>query len=258
MMKIHVNPRLLLVFLLAVLGSQTFAQNSEKPHFTLANVSDSTQGLSAFSKFPAINNAGAVAFIASDSNNKQGVFRWQEGEIATMASESNGLLASFGDDVVINATGVVGYDANLTAGINERVIRTSDGASTKTIVDTNEQGLIGRFLGSPSINAAGIVGFFAERQNRSLAVFVGDGETLTVLSDTTNSNFGSFGDAAINNSGEVVFLGFLKDFSPGVFVARAAKDHTNSVDDTLAPIITVVADPAAQRFRIQEFPLKIR
>jgi hypothetical protein len=150
--------------------------------------------------------------------------------------------------VVINATGVVGYDANLTAGINERVIRTSDGVSTKTIVDTNEQALIGRFLGSPSINASSQVAFFAERQNRSFAVFVGDGETLTVLADTNNSNFRTFGDAAINNSGEVVFLGFLKDFNPGVFVVRTAKDHTSNVDDTPASIITAVADPSSLAF----------
>src|SRR5581483_2256382 len=120
--------------------------------------------------------------------------------------------------------------------------------STKTIVDTNEQGLIGRFLGSPSINASGTVAFFAERQNRSLAVFTGNGESLTVLADTANSNFRTFGDAAINNSGAVVFLGFLKDFSPGVFVAKVAKDHTNGVDETAAPIITVVADPSSPAF----------
>jgi hypothetical protein len=229
-------------------SSHAFAQNSQKPHFTFVNVADSTQGVSGFSQFPAINEAGAVAFVASDSDKKQGVFRWQEGEIATIASESDGLLTSFGDDVVINAAGVVGYDANLVAGVNERVIRTSDGVSTKTIVDTNQQGLIGRFLGSPSINASGQVAFFAERQNRSLAVFAGDGETLAVLADTTDSNFRTFGDAAINNSGEVVFLGFLKDFSPGVFVARAPKDHTNRFDDTAAPVIAVVADPSSPAF----------
>jgi hypothetical protein len=247
MNKIYPKKRLLMGLLLAMLGSQTFAQNSEKAHFTFVNVADSTQGFSGLSKFPAINDGGAVAFVASGSDKKQGVFRWQESEIATIASESDGLLTSFGDDVVINATGVVGYDANLIAGVNERVIRTSDGVSTKTIVDTNQQGLIGRFLGSPSINSSAQVAFFAERQNRSLAVFVGNGETLTVVADTTDSNFRTFGDAAINNSGEVVFLGFLKDFSPGVFVATAAKDHTNSGDDTAAPII-IVADPSSPAF----------
>jgi len=69
-----------------------------------------------------------------------------------------------------------------------------------------------------------------------------------VLADTANSNFRTFGDAAINNSGAVVFLGFLKDFSPGVFVAKVAKDHTNGVDETAAPIITVVADPSSPAF----------
>lgn len=248
MIKIHANPGLLLALLLTTFGSQTLAQNSEKPHFTFVNVADNTQGLSAFSKFPAINDAGAVAFVAANRDKKQGVFRWQEGEIATIASESDGLLTNFGDDVVINATDIVGYDANVAAGVNERVIRTSDGISAKTIVDTNEQGLIGRFLGSPSINSSGTVAFFAERQNRSLAVFTGNGESLTVLADTTNSNFATFGDAAINNSGEVVFLGFLKDFSPGVFVARAAKDDANNVNDPAEPIITVVADPSSPAF----------
>jgi hypothetical protein len=246
MMKSHANQGLLLALLLTIFGSQTFAQNSENAHFTFVNVADSTQGLSGFSKFPAINDAGAVAFVGSGSDKKRGVLRWQEGEIATIASESDGLLTSFGDDVVINAAGVVGYDANLTAGVNERVIRTSDGLSTKTIVDTNEQGLIGRFLGSPSINAAGAVAFFAERQNRSLAVFTGNGDSLTVVADTANSKFGSFGDAAINNSGEVVFLAFLKDFSPGVFVATI-NDHAGNLDG--APVtIAAVADPSSPAF----------
>src|SRR6185503_2719565 len=144
-------------------------------------------------------------------------FTWHDGQIATIVSESDGRVASFGDDVAINVAGVVAYDANVTGVLNDRAIFTSDGLSTKTIVDTNEQGLIGRFLGSPSINDAGTVAFFAERQNRSQVVFAGDGESLAVLADTSNSNFSSFGDAAINNSGKVVFLGFLKDFSPGVF-----------------------------------------
>src|SRR5436190_6355498 len=173
MNKIYAKKSLLLSFLLAMFGSQAIAQNSEKASFTFVNVADSTKGLSAFSKFPAINNAGAVAFVASGSDKKQGVLRWQESEIATIASESDGLLSSFGDDVVINATGVVGYDANLIGGVNDRAIFTSDGVSTKTIVDTNQRGLIGRFLGSPSINASGQVAFFAERKNRSLGVFVG-------------------------------------------------------------------------------------
>lgn len=244
MMKIHANQGLLLALLLMIFASQTLAQNSEKPHFTFVNVADSTEGLSAFSKFPAINDTGAVAFVADSSDKKQGVFRWQEGEIATIASESDGLLTSFGDDAVINAVGVVGYDANVVAGVNERVIRTSDGVSTKTIVDTNEQRLIGRFLGSPSINASGTVAFFAERQDRSLAVFTGNGESLTVLVDTTNSNFRTFGDAAINNAGEVVFLGFLKDFSPGVFVARA-NDCANNPDGAVTVVSVADTNSAA-------------
>lgn len=248
MKKIYRNRSLLLAFLFAIFGSQTFAQNSEQAHFTFVNVADTTQGLAGFLEFPAINKSGAVAFLATSSDGKQNVLRWHRGAVAMIASESGGLLASFGNDVAINATGVVAYDAALTSGVNERAIFTSDGVWTKTIVDTNEQGLIGRFLGSPSINASGRVAFFAERKDRSRAVFTGDGEELTVLADTTNSNFASFGDAAINNSGEVVFLGFLKDFSPGVFVARTVTNHTNGVDEAAAVVITAVADPSSPAF----------
>jgi hypothetical protein len=247
MKKIYGKSSLALAFLVAMLGSQTFAQNSEKAHFTFVNVADNTQGFSGFLKFPTINNSGTAAFVAVDKDRKQGVFTWHDGQIATIVSESDGRVASFGDDVAINVAGVVAYDANVTGVLNDRAIFTSDGLSTKTIVDTNEQGLIGRFLGSPSINDAGTVAFFAERQNRSQVVFAGDGESLAVLADTSNSNFSSFGDAAINNSGKVVFLGFLKDFSPGVFITDALKDLTNSNDDA-APVTTAVADPSSPAF----------
>ena len=48
------------------------------------------------------------------------------------------------------------FDANVGGG---HAIFTGDGVSTKKIVDSVDQGLIGRFLGAPSINNAGTVAF---------------------------------------------------------------------------------------------------
>ena|SRR5438552_1245158 len=74
-----------------------------------------------------------------------------------VAARAPRMETAFGDDVVINASGVVGYAANLTGTVNDRAIFTSNGSWTHLIVDANQQGLVGRFLGSPSINASGTV-----------------------------------------------------------------------------------------------------
>ena len=230
--------------LIALSAYQALAQDT-KDHFSFMNVADSTQGLRGFSQFPAINNAGAVAFVATGSDGKQGVFRSREGTVTLIASESGGLLKNFGDDVVINAAGVVGYEASPTTGAVNRMIFTSNGTWTKTIVDAKQQGLVARFLGSPSINASGMVAFFGFRTNFSQAVFIGNGGALTIVADTRDNNFSGFGNAAVNSSGQVVFLGVLEDFSQGVFVAKAVKDPANDDRRGVTPAITSVADPSS-------------
>jgi len=215
-----------------------------KNDFEFVNVADSTQGFGGFSQFPAINNRGAVAFVATRSGLGQGVFKWRHGRIMTIA-QAGGLLSSFSDDVVINAAGVVGYAASVTTGANDRAIFTSNGIWTRTIVDANQQGLIGRFLGSPSINASGTVAFFASRKNFSQAVLTGNGGALTIVADTTNTIFSGFGNAAINESGEVTFPGSRTDGSLGVFIATPARERA---DRDCAPPVTpgnirVVTDP---------------
>ena len=191
------------------------------------NVVDSTQGYGGFSQFPAINNRGSVAFIA-DRSDGQGVFKWQDRRATTIATVADGHLSSFNDNVVINDAGVVGYQASPNATGNDLAIFTSNGGRTRTIVDAIQQGLIGRFLGAPSINAAGTVAFFDERTDRSQAVFTGDGGSLTTVVDTANTIFGQFGNVAINNSGEIVFLGVRKDQSMGVFIATPGEDQYDS------------------------------
>ena len=212
-----------------------------KNHFKFVNVVDSTQGYSGFSQFPAINNRGSVAFIANQSDG-QGVFKWQDRRTTTIATVADNHLSVFNDNVVINDAGVVGYQASPNATGNDLVIFTSSGGRTRTIADAIQQGLIGRFMGAPSINAAGTVAFFDERTDRSLAIFTGDGGSLTTAVDTANTVFGQFGNVAINNSGEIVFLGVRKDQSMGVFIATPGEEQYDAKASAPGTIETVT-DP---------------
>src|SRR5437899_3233014 len=129
------------MLLLALFANQTFAETPQKTHINFVNVADSTQGLSGFSQFPAINNHGAVAFIATQPGIGQGVFKWEHRDLRTIASTSGSSFTFFGDDVVINATGVVGFLAGLNTGGRATGIFTSDGLAIKTIVNTSDASL---------------------------------------------------------------------------------------------------------------------
>jgi hypothetical protein len=57
---------------------------------------------------------------------------------------------------------------------------------------------------------------------RSAVIFTGNGGALTPVLDTLNSDFGAFGNVALNASGAIVFRGVLKDRNEGVFVVTPA------------------------------------
>jgi len=227
--------------LLALSACQVFAQVA-KDDFKFVNVADNTQDLIGFLNFPAINNRGDVAFVATGNDRVQGVFKWHQGRVTTIAKSSS-VLGGFGDDVVINAAGVVGYDASVaSASVNDRAIFTSNGVWTRTIFDAGQQGFAGRFMGSPSINAAGTVAFFATRPNFSQVLLTGDGGPLTTIADTNDQTFGGFGNAAINSSGEITFSASRADGSMGVFMATPA----NEDDRPSATPATIIALTDAQ------------
>jgi hypothetical protein len=214
------------VFVLALFARQASAETPQNSHIKFTNVADSTQGLFGFSQFPAINNRGAVAFVATQSGTGQEVFKWDHRDLRTIASTSGTNFTFFADDVAINAAGIVAFLAGLNTGGRATGIFTSDGVTTKTIVNSTAQGLSGLGFGSPSINAAGTVAFFAPRTGfRSSVIFTGDGGALTPVLDTLNSNFGSFGNVAINASGEIVFRGILKDRNEGIFIITPTRDE---------------------------------
>jgi hypothetical protein len=190
---------------------------------TFTDVADTAgHGFTGFSTFPAINNAGAVAFEASRTGIGQGVFRSQDGALTTIASGVGVVFSSFGMSPAINTGGVVAFFAGLAGPGNDAGIFTGDGSVTTTIVDANKSGLVARFLGDPSINASGTVAFDALRAQpgNPAVVFTGSGEGLTIVADTTTKKFSNFGNAAINGSGTVAFLGILPPTNPafaGIF-----------------------------------------
>lgn len=214
------------VFLAASAG-YALAQGKAPADFEFENVADTTQSFTSFATFPAINDKGVVAFEATGPSIADGIYRWKDGVVLQIAKSSPGGLSFFGGDPAINADGTVAYEANVATGA--RVIFTSDGVTTKTIVNTIDQGLVGRFLGSPSINRSGKVAFLGVRIGfTSRAVFVGDGGPLTSVAETSNSDFTSFQNAAINASDQVVTVGNRSDGSAKMFVVQAGKHPSDT------------------------------
>src|SRR5690349_5668201 len=122
------------LFLMVVVHAS--AQLPRHPHIQFVNVADSTQGLSDFSQFPAINNRGAVAFVATQSDATQVVLRSDRQGLKQIASTTGSQFTSFSDDVVINRSGVVGFRAGLGTVGRAAGIFVSDGTTTRTIVNS--------------------------------------------------------------------------------------------------------------------------
>ncbi len=248
---------ILAALLAAVSAGHAFAQESTHPAFRFANVADNTKGFTQFSGFPAINNRGAVVFEATGTAFTDGIFKAQDGEVATVSSSVANGVTLFGLDPVINDAGVVVFEANLNP--LTRGIFTNDGSSTKTIVNTTDQGLIGRFLGSPSINRSGTVAFSAVRNGfTSQAVFVGNGGPLSIIVDTQNSNFADFQNVAINEPGKITFVADTNDGNTGLFVTSTKRgadgnpevvpDSTFDIIDTTNPDLIGFGDPVINAF----------
>lgn len=214
--------------LLALCAAQASAQPSHNAHIQFVNVADSTQGLSELSQFPAINNQGSVAFVATQGDDQK-VFKSEYNRLSEIASTGTKPFTFFTDDVAMNDAGIVSFRSILSTGQRAAGIFTSDGFTTKTIVDSAAQGFPGFGIGTPSINASGTVAFQAFRSGfRSNVVFTGDGGSITPIVDTLTSNFLTFGAAAINASGEIVFEGVQQDRSAGVFIAKPRRDEADS------------------------------
>src|SRR5437588_3990299 len=228
------------ICLLTLFIGQVFAEDGQTLHFKFVNVADSNQVRSEFSQFPAINNRGVVAFVATQNGTEQKVLRYAHHDTKAIASTAGSQFTFFADNVAINSAGVIAFEAGLNTGRRAMGIFTSDGSVTKTIINSTEQGLPGFGIGTPSINDSGTVAFAALRNGlRSSLIFTGDGGALAPVFDSLNSNFTSFGAVAINDSGKIVVRAALPARNEGVFVlnpssTQTTKDHGISVDSAAA------------------------
>jgi len=231
-----------LAILASVSGfSQGNPQGGKQNNIEFIKVVDSTQGFSAFKSFPAINNYGEVAFVGVRSGDEE-VFRVRaEGQNLTPVTSSKDGLFSFGNDVVINANGVVAFDA-ITAS-NSHAIFKSDGITKSLIADSAANGLVGIFMGSPSINKDGTVAFFSVRAERGSpsSIFTGNGGPLTTVAKTTPAGFSGFTNVAINDPGTIAFQGFRTDGSVGIFTLRG--NQVDVVDTNTHPEFFSFGDP---------------
>lgn len=244
----------------AALTSLTaFSQERPQPdrnyEFEFTRIADTTQGYSGFGSFPAINNQGEVAFIATRADVGPGIFRLRDGgEKATTISSMADGLSLFSDSVALNPSGVVAFQATTATG--SRGIFKGDGASRTLIADSTVNGLVKVFIGAPSINANGTVAFFSILAQRGspTAVFTGSGGPLTTIASTSAAGFTGFQNVAINASGTVVFAASLADGSHGVFTASKAlvdvvdTNHHSEIDSFGDPVINEVGTVADAAF----------
>jgi hypothetical protein len=237
----------LTTILMTVLPLTTFGQSRPAAitgnayHFV--NVVDNTQGFSFFGSAPAINNDSAVAFESAGTGFEFGsVWKWYDGSFTSIATSANGILGTFGDVVVINSAGTVGFSSRVLNG-NDSIIATGAGGPLNTIVSAHGAGLLGgQFLGISAMNERGDVVFLGVRTGfSSQAIFKGRGGPVTPIIDTlTNSNFGALGNADINAGGKIVFRGFLADGNEGIFLSDGG---VKDVIDTNNPNVVDFLDP---------------
>jgi hypothetical protein len=226
------------IVLSALYAGHASAQTQQNRPIKFVNVVDSTQGLSDFSQFPAINNQGSIAFLAQKGTDQK-VFKWDRRNLNALATTTDP-IASFSDDVAINDAGTVVFRAALTTG-RAVAIFTNDGVTTKTIVNSADQGFPGFGIGTASINSSGTVAFQAFRSGfRSNVIFTGDGGNITPVLDTLTSDFENFGAVAINASGKIVFEGDLKGGESGIFLVKPNQEGEGKNGTGPASVIDVV------------------
>src|SRR5262249_36317496 len=124
----------------------------------IADTAGPYSDLSAFSRRPALNNDGTVAFWAALKSGGEAIFTSDAaGSLTTMAT-TGGLVSAFDSGPSINSEGTVAFRAKLAAG--GKAIFKTDGGELTRIADTNQ--VFQSFLGlSAIIGDSGKVTFLA-------------------------------------------------------------------------------------------------
>jgi hypothetical protein len=208
-------------------------------------------GSGTFSRFyyPAINEAGEVAFLAdidtSESYDESGIFRGTGGPVTRIARQGqaapdgNGTLGSFAEFPALNKSGQVAFGVHLqgTSGGNtdsQGIFRGSGGALTQiaragqTAPDGNGIFIPGNFLGNVQLNDSGQAAFWLELTGTSggtkddSGIFLGDGGPITQIAregdiaPDGDGHLEAFWYPALNNAGEVAFTAGISGTKGGL------------------------------------------
>jgi len=181
---------------------------------------------------PVINDAGAVAFFGIFGMDEDGVgriLRW-DGGTSLVEIANDGAWAGQGifDGVILGQTmdeagrvPFVGFSNNLGVIIDGAFL--GDGVSTQTIADSlGTGGTFSSFGGMSASNESGVVTFHANLGSALEAGFFfgSSGTSASVIADTvgTGGDFVGFpGTAAINDSGDIIFMGSIEGSISGVY-----------------------------------------
>lgn len=185
----------------------------------------------AFLGQPAINDKGTIAISASTSTTS--IYTLNDGTPNLVVDSSKIFDSVF--LVGINNQGTVSFQGTLDTG--SKGIFTINNATITTIADSNSP--FDFFLGG-SVNNSGAVAFAAFPDFQDFlsgdgggGIFVNNGGVTTLIVDNTGQ-FRTFGNPAINDSGNVAFQATLDTGTTGIFTgSNPLVDKVISTGDTL-------------------------
>jgi hypothetical protein len=201
----------------------------------IATITDTEGPFRHFGPNPAINASGMVAFIADgDASSASGIYTSDGNSLTPIALSGVGNPWFWVAAPSINDKGEVAfYGDPWDPGIAEGVFKGSGGPLT-TIADAT--GPINGPAFRTSINENGAVASAAFRDAGGRGVFRGDGQTLTTISTFIETGT----EAAINDSGDVAFLGR----SGGVVAIRTGSGGPLTSIVTESAMLRIASSPS--------------
>jgi len=172
--------------------------------YTFTKIADTGDQFTDFSRAPALNNSGAVAFLARPNAGRGNacLYTGDGGALTTIACE-DALNANLGMFPSINDNGSVAIV--LSHGMDQRVV-TGAGGPLTTLYASQEYGFYS--FSAPSLNRSGVVAFWVSTAilSRPEEVAAGDGGVPAIIDHSESFGFTHFGSfPALNNGGIVAY-----------------------------------------------------
>jgi hypothetical protein len=167
--------------------------------------------------FPSINDGDTVAFVVRSPQDER-LVTGDGGPLTTLYARPDYGYYSFGP-ASLNGAGVVAFWVSTFILSIPEAIDAGDGGPPDRI-DRSESFQFTHFGTLPYLNNAGAVAYlylFRSPAYNENAIRVGDGETVATLYSDREGLFSSFGNPALNDSGEVAFAATLASGGSGVF-----------------------------------------